>query len=331
VVAPVAHAAAAKHDGNGQRHLEDERIEKLATRCFTYCIEDNYTPEECQLYIQMEIEAAGGHEVGDVTIKIQVPRKPEDMAKTYWMVEVPVNIHGKFSCDRNEGHTDYPFKWKTPSNGDLDVDNLNCQGKSAGECCLALREHGQTELGGYDENGYCLACFAHQELLTPIRDDVNDVTDYRDHVWDGSECVKAQLTITEVSTADGITEGKIEDALAALEAFSEAPSCLEFDLLLVKLYDAAVLTRDLSMNIGELACNYCYDGGNSDNVNELGPQHPLIKKLTRLLKRNTPSSLENCVIIYTNEHGDIVDVPQLGGSRADERYEEDCEDDVDEP
>jgi hypothetical protein len=40
-----------------QRHLS----ELSTTRCFTECIEQNMTPEECEAYIEAVIDNAGGH------------------------------------------------------------------------------------------------------------------------------------------------------------------------------------------------------------------------------------------------------------------------------
>jgi hypothetical protein len=327
-------ADAATREGDGQRRLTQTGTSLLTTRIFTHCRLQGYSPEECQAYITQQIEDAGGHELGDVMIEIHVPRNPDVMADTYWMVEVPVNIHGKFACDRNGGQIEYPFEWATPSDsdGDLNVKNVDCQGLSAGECCLAIRKYGQEAisnggLGGYDVNGHCLACFAHQEFLIPVRNDASEVTDYLDHALEASECVKDQLTSTEVVAADAITDDKIGNAIAALAEFADPhfpPSCSDFELLLKTLYDAAVLASPLSMNIGELACNYCY-GENDREVTELGPTHPLIEQLLILLNSEVRSSIMPCVIIYTNENGEIVADPNMGGSRSDLRYEEEFE------
>jgi hypothetical protein len=94
-----------------QRHLS----ELSTTRCFTECIEQNMTPEECEAYIEAVIDDAGGHEVGAVKVKIQVPRTPAFFDGSYWMVEVPVNINGQFTCDRNMGETVYPFCGALPA------------------------------------------------------------------------------------------------------------------------------------------------------------------------------------------------------------------------
>jgi hypothetical protein len=296
----------------------------LMTRCFTECIEHNLTPEECVAYIEGELAGAGGHAVGDVVIKVQTPRNAEVLAATYWMVEVPANIDGQMTCDRNMGQTYYPFMWSTPS-GDVPVENIACRGLSAGECCLAVRSYGQTTLGGQDTNGYCLACFAHQEVLIPVCNDALGTTEYQDYIYNDPDCVKVELTVAEVASADAVTQTKVDSAITSLVAFAGAPTCSGFDSMLEKLYDAAVVIKPLSVVIGDLACSYCY-GPNDLDITGVGPSDTFILKILALLQDSFSPSIENCIIIYTDDDGKIVDIPKLGGSRADDPYDDDCED-----
>jgi hypothetical protein len=309
-------------DNGEERHL----LNLLTTRCFTECIEQNMTPDECAAYIESVIGEAGGHEVGPVTVKIQVPRTPVVFGSSYWMVEVPVNVNGQFTCDRNMGETFYPFLWTAPG-GDLAVANMLCQGLSAGECCMMIRTYGQAELGGKDTNGNCFACFAYQEPLVPVVNTISGLTEYRDYVYNDPNCEQMQLTESEVASADADTQMTIDAALTSLSVFADAPSCVVFAALLEGLYNAATVITPLSPAIGELACSYCY-GPNDLDVMALGPADPLIAYLMTLLSTPAPSSAENCVIIYTNDSGDIVDIPKLGGSRADDPYDDDCEEEA---
>jgi hypothetical protein len=56
-----------------------------------------------------DIDAAGGHGVGDVSVKILTPRSAEEFLDSYWMMEVTINSLDEFACDRNKGQTIQPF------------------------------------------------------------------------------------------------------------------------------------------------------------------------------------------------------------------------------
>jgi hypothetical protein len=213
---------------------------------FTECIEQNLTPEEYQTYIEEQIAEAGGHEVGDVTIKIQIPRTPMELGDAYWMVEVLVNINGQFTCDRNMGETYYHFDWTTSPTEDLSVANIDCKGLSAGECCLAAR--------AYRHTGFGVLCAPR--ALDSYLGGTGGI-DYQEYVFEDGTCDQVQLSADTIADVDAITGGTIARAIADLDAFATAPICTGFEGLLEKLYDAAVAIRPLSQTIGDLACSFC--------------------------------------------------------------------------
>lgn len=297
----------------------------LTTRCFTYCVEESLTPDQCVTYIEEQVAGAGGHEVGPITVKIQVPRTEASRAETYWTMEVPVNANGQMTCDRNEGNTAYPFLWENGGPG-VDVPTVACQGLGAGQCCVKIRELGQ--LLGKDENNNCLACFVHQEPLIP---DIGAgiTVEYGDYEWDGSSCNALFFSPEQVGAADDATGVAVVAAAAVLRDFIANPDCGDFSSLLTALYDAAVVIPALPQYIGRLACDFCYYDGSQ--ITTPTPAS-LVDMLAIILGQLDPSpefdSIENCVIIYTNKNGQIAEIPKLGGSRADDPYDEDCPPDL---
>jgi len=265
------------------------------------------TPEDCAAYIEEQIQLAGGHEVGPVEIKIQVPRPVDVLSDTYWMVEVPVNLDGQMTCDRNSGQTYYPFEWVLQGGAGVPVPPVDCQGKSSGECCLAIRALGQTL--GKDENGSCLSCFPHQEPLIPVPGAGGGPTEYQDYIWNGSTCQPLTMTIPEADDGDVATRSKIVNAQRALQSVLDSPSpdCGNFSRLLQDLYDASVVVPALPQHIGRLACGYCYD---DDNL-VVDPDFEALAAIIMEIMSNPPEfdSTSNTIIIYTDADGNIVDFP----------------------
>jgi hypothetical protein len=266
----------------------------LTTRCFTECVEQKLTPEECQEYIEAQITAAGGHEVGGVEIDIHVPRTPDVFADSYWMVEVPVNLEGTMSCDRNNNNDSqlyYPFLWDDGSGSAADgagstVPDIKCPGFSAGACCVWIRNFFRDSMA-YDVNRNCYSCFVNKEPLTPVVMKIADeatgetttTTEYQDYVYvnanandqpeGSSSCQRQQYTLEQVEALDDLQRQKMTKALVSLETFATnngsdsdeyngiEKTCSRFDFLLEELYDAAVGVKALSQAVGELACQFC--------------------------------------------------------------------------
>jgi hypothetical protein len=225
------------------------------------------------------------------------------------MAEVPVNIHGQSVCDHNEGRISYPFTWEdkngSSTGAGVTVANFDCEGLRAGECCLMIHEYGKAlTRSGYDVNGQCLACFVHQEPLVPIANDQsNGATYYFDYIYttnddeeeDSKQCVQEQLTGDAIDFLDGETAVKVDTTIAPLKQSREDQDCDNFPQLPFELYDAALLIHPLSHQIGVFACSVCY--GKQDNNLDLAVFEYPISQISNLLKRDPPSSKENCIII----------------------------------
>jgi len=292
-------------------------------RSFEYCVEEEMTPEECQMAIQKQLAEQGEHEVGeDIVVKIHTPRTSIDFEESYWMAEVPVDVYGRVACDRNRGTISYPFLWEEEG-GNFPVPEIDCYGIGGGECCMKVLATVKQRGDGYDAKGHCLTCFVHQEPLVPVRDYTlannptvfEDLTSYPDNSGD---CVKVRLGSDEVLAQDEIKAEWRANALFLLETFEGNPTCEgnEFEDLVLALYDAAILVAPLSQKIGELACQFCY------GTQDLEFSDPIFVSLLAQLKNDLvtidpPSSTDKCVTIYTNpDRSRVVRVPTLGGGVA---------------
>jgi hypothetical protein len=78
---------------------------------------------------------------------------------------------------------------------------------------------------GYDDNGQCFACFAHQEALIPIVNESSGDTDYLDNSYNALNCAQERLAGEEVDVLEGETAAKVGTAVSSLEAFEENPDC----------------------------------------------------------------------------------------------------------
>jgi hypothetical protein len=299
----------------------EEAVPLLASRSFEYCLDEDLTPEECKAYIESEIGAAGEHEVGaNVPVKIHSPRSPKVFKDTYWMMEVPVDLYGMMACDLNDGHANYPFLWVAESS-ERQVEDVDCRGSRAGECCMAIRSQGQNDqTNGYDVNGNCLACFVHQEPLVPVWNPESGETEYQEYALGNiafGQCEQVKLTAEQVSEQDELfIQRNMAAALQALDTLALGdPTCgEEFEDLLEVLYDAAARIHPLSELVGQLSCQFCY--GNNDLEFDDPVFADLVSQIKALLQQqdDLPSSTEQSksIIIYTSQEGDIVRVGHTG-------------------
>lgn len=298
-------------------------MDKLKTRCFSRCVKENLSPDDCAAYIESEIAAAGGHVVGDIVIKVQEARNEVELSRSYFLVEVPVNIYGAMTCDRNDGETFYPLPWESADGTSQTVKNIDCLGDDAATCCAKVREYGKTTLGK-DKNGNCLACFAHREPLIP-----KSATEFFEYIADQSaygECDKVTLSEEEVQLIDDEAKTFISDTSTSLKQLvrNDDADCDDFETVLDDLYQVSAVIPPMSILLAKLACRYCYDEESTPFVKDEAFIR-VIRRVESLLDQVQEfDGTEKTVIIYTGKTGKVADVPKLGGSRADEPYEEDC-------
>lgn len=304
---------------NGDRTLA-HLSNLVKTRCFTECVLQRMTAQACVAYIEQEIAAGGGHEVGTLSIKVKEPRTELEFQASYWMMEVPTNVLGRTTCDRNNGIISYPFFWQGGS-GPFMLDDVDCFNLTAGQCCLKMRFYAQQV--GRDVNGNCFSCFPHQEPLIPVTTDSGVTVQFEDYLYNGAVCKKETFAEGQVAQFDQALRSQISiGVLNQLNTFLTNPNCSAFGSLLAILYDVSRVIPQLPQLLGLIGCQYCFDSPNIDGlVLDL-------EKVRSILLSATFDSTERCVIIYTDMNGSILEFPKVGGSRADDPFDDDCPPDV---
>lgn len=266
------------------------------------------------MLIETEIASAGGHELGDVAIQVQTPRNDVELDRSYWLVEVPVNVYGEMTCDRNAGKTFYPFPWEKPDGSSQSVPDIDCVGEDVAECCAKIREFGKTTLGK-DKNGKCFACFAHREQLIPKSSTESFEYSYDPAAAAGEQCEKVTLNRDDVAAADDALREMFSQSKSSLRKLrADDVSCDDVESALMDLYVVAPVVPPLSLLLSELSCRYCYDsstlerdGGFIKVVNRIGA---LLDPVPRF------DASQKTIVIYSDAAGKIVGHPQIGGKRA---------------
>jgi len=274
------------------------------------------TAEQCQTYIEELLGGPGlpDHEIPDLNIKIHRPRSDEWLKKTYWMIGIPTNIDGQVDCDLNGGDIIYPWTW-TVDGKDYNIPNVPCLGLEADQCCdKVLKTIKDKGIPLQNDDGDCLSCWVHQELLEPVIPDGGGDLVYLEHSAVDGTCIESELSLEQVNAADELIKSSldavsndIDDAISAQSVSCAVLQALLHDLLLY----ARAFPRAMSV-IPNLLCGICE---NSNSTYRLTPE--IIKTLKWIKKEINKdiNSAENMIVIYTDHHGKVLEPPKIGGSR----------------
>jgi hypothetical protein len=141
------------------------------------------------------------------------------------------------------------------------------------DCYMDVRAYGQTllNIGGYDVNSQCLACFLHQQPLVPVVNEMTGLTEYQDYVWSRVlpaflECLTHRWTKVDIVWYDsGSPRNNVRQAITELDWFLEnhlicdkRAGQYDFNNVLGYLFTAALYIKHVSQVIGQLSLKGCY-------------------------------------------------------------------------
>ena len=301
---------------DGTRELQVDQ-DASTLRCFYECVHQAMTAEECVEYIETILggKELPGHEIPNLKIKISPPRTVEQVKDSYWMFGVPTNIYGEVDCGLNGGVISYPWPWKVNGVG-VSIPEVPCAGLDVNECCdKVLATMTEKGIPLVDDNGNCFSCWPHQEPLEPVIGAGGEVA-YVEHALgvDGT-CEAKELSPFEVQAADATAGSAITSVVESLDSLlaSDPAKCADLEALYESLLmNARAIPQAMSRIPGMLCGFQCNTDGTFTISEELTTRLLFIrKKLTTIEIKSD----ENCIIIYTDRQGNVVEPPKIGGSR----------------
>jgi hypothetical protein len=184
-----------------------------------------------------------------------------------------------------------------------------------------------------DVKGSCLSCSVHQELLEPTigTEGVAGVV-YKKHYFDGQVCTFSEMAQAHVNTQDADQESILQviaNRLNTKNAMTGA-TCDDIQALHTEIM---FQSRSLpgAMTIADLLCGYC----ETDCEYQVQPKD--LKAKLKLIAMEIAGagikSVQNWIIIYTDETGQVSETPRIRGSPAEldpNQDDLDCEDGAEE-
>ena len=305
-----------KINQNAPRELGEVQ-DPSTLRCFYECVNQGMTADECVEYIENLLGGKDlpGHEIPDLKIKIHNPRTVAQVRETYWMFGIPTNIYGEVDCKLNGGNVRYPWPWLVNGVG-ISIPEIPCSGLDVNECCdKVIDTLIKNGIPLVDDKNNCFSCWPHQEPLEPVIGAGGEVA-YLEHkqATDGT-CEEVQLSLFEVQTADTDASNAVTSVVGDLDALlaAEVPMCADLVALYRALLKAARAVPQAMSKVTGMLCGFvCGSGGTFTITLELKKRLLFIRrKLTEIIIKSD----ENCIIIYTDRHGNVIEPPKIGGSR----------------
>jgi hypothetical protein len=312
--------------GGGEECTDVETI-----RCFYECVAQNMNAEECIAYIKDTIgEDLDCHEITELKIVVNTPRTPDVISATYWMFGIPVNVYGEVDCDIDGGIINYPWEWVAGGGIVYTIPPVSCIGLDADECCTTvLTTVSAAGIPLVDDNDSCFSCWVHQEPLEPIISEGTGELAYIEHRQgiDGT-CEAIELTPARVTDADTAAETKISTTVAAIETILDAGTvtCSAFSYLQLELLLVGRAKPGAMSKIAGLLCGICSDVDMNYTITPgmTFTLHFIIEFLTK----EPINSTDNCIVIYVDHQGLVMEPPKIGGSRSEldwDRDDPDCD------
>jgi hypothetical protein len=212
-----------------------------------------------------------------------------------------------------------------------------CIGLDADECCTTvLNTVSAAGIPLVGDNGNCVSWWVHQEPLEPIISEESGELAYIEHAQGISgTCEAIELTPVQVADADTAAMAAIATSVTAIEAILDAGSVtcsgfidLQLELLLVgRAKPGAIMSK-----IAGLLCGVCSDPDTSYTIT---PDMTFaLEFIIEFLTKETTDSTDNCIIIYVDHQGLVMEPPKIGGSRSEldwDRDDPDCDEDCEAP
>jgi hypothetical protein len=323
-----------------QRDLQETQA-AITTRCWTECVEQALTADQCMALIQAELGVnLQLHEIPNLQLKVHTPRDEFWFGLTYFQVGIPTDMYGNVACDKSVLR--YEFSWEVDmQNGttrELTLPDYDCVGMSAVECCSNYKSFLKSQnIPLVDHQGNCLSCWAHQEPIAPVlaSDGTGDVM-YIDHQYqpDTQTCEARSFTNDAVVAIDQATTTSLRDDVTEMETIlaDDIVTCAQLTTLFDRLLIHARGVNTAMNFVATFVCGYCDDSGSGSSFAPIpsGLSNKFQFIASQILKTTIQSNI-NYIIIYTDAFGNVIEPPKVGGDRADidwNLYDPDCETDT---